>query len=49
MGQRAKNLKEAFDIARALVEKRELREHFESSNPRMAGGADVQALLIAHP
>jgi peptidase C13-like protein len=47
--RQTKNLKEAFDVARALVEKRELREHFEPSNPRMAGGANVQALLIAHP
>jgi hypothetical protein len=47
--RQTKNLKEAFDVAHTIVEKRELREHFESSNPRMAGGADVQALLIAHP
>ena len=47
--RRARNLQEAFVIARALVRKRELREHFEPSNPLMAGGANVQPLLIANP
>jgi hypothetical protein len=47
--RRAKSLKEAFAVARALVRKRELRERFEPSNPRMAGGANVQPLLIARP
>jgi hypothetical protein len=32
-----------------LHEVKELREHFEPSNPRMAGGANVQPLLIARP
>ncbi len=32
-----------------LVQKRDLREHIEPSNPRMAGGANVQPLLIARP
>ena len=45
----AKNLKDAFLVARALVRMRELREQFEPSNPRMAGGANVQPLLIARP
>ena len=45
----AANLEEAFSDARALVRKRELREHFEPSNPLMAGGANVQPLLVAHP
>ena len=45
----AKSLKDAFVVARALVQKRELREHFEPSNPLMAGGANVRPLLIAHP
>jgi len=35
-------------FARALVQKHELREHFEPSNPLMAGGANVQPLLNAH-
>jgi hypothetical protein len=47
--RQAKNLKDAFVVARALVQKRELREHFERSNPLMAGGANVRPLLIPHP
>jgi hypothetical protein len=47
--RQAKSLKDAFVAACALVRKRELREHFELSNPRMAGGANVQPLLIARP
>jgi Peptidase C13 family len=45
----AKSLRDAFVAARVVVQKRELREHFEPSNPLMAGGANVQPLLIAHP
>jgi hypothetical protein len=45
----AKSLNDAFVVARALVKKHELREHFEPSHPLMAGGANVQSLLIAHP
>ena len=47
--RQAKSLKDAFVVARAFVQKRELREHFEPSSPRMAGGANVQPLLIARP
>jgi hypothetical protein len=47
--RQAKSLKDAFALARALVRTRELREHFEPSHPLMAGGANVQPLLIAHP
>src|SRR5215216_941042 len=47
--RRARSLKEAFVVARALVRKRELREQFEPSNPLTAGGANVQPLLIASP
>ena len=47
--RQAKSLKDAFAVARALVLKRELREHFEPSDPRMAGGANVQPLLIVRP
>jgi hypothetical protein len=47
--RKAKSLEEAFVVARGLVLKRELREHFEPSNPQMAGGANVQPLLIARP
>ena len=42
----AASLKQAFVEARALVRRRELRQHFEPSNPLMAGGANVQPLLV---
>ena len=44
-----KNLNDAFAVARALVRKRELHERFTPSNPLMAGGANVQPLLVARP
>jgi hypothetical protein len=47
--RQAVSLKDAFLDARSLVRKRELREHFEPSNPLMAGGANVQPLLIERP
>jgi hypothetical protein len=47
--RQAESLQDAFVAARALVRKRELRERFEPSNPRMAGGANVLPLLIARP
>ena len=47
--RQAVSLKDAFIDARSLVRKRELREHFEPSNPLMAGGANVQPLLVARP
>ena len=47
--RKAASLKDAFLDARSLVRKRELREHFEPSNPLMAGGANVQPLLVARP
>jgi hypothetical protein len=46
--RQAKSLKDAFVLARGLVRKHELRDHFEPSHPLMAGGANVQPLLIAH-
>jgi hypothetical protein len=45
--RRAEGLTDAFATARALVRKRELREHFEPSNPQIAGGANMQPLLAA--
>ena len=45
----ATSLKDAFALARTQVRKRELREHFEPSNPQMAGGANVEPLLVARP
>src|SRR5215813_10808767 len=47
--RQANSLKDAFVIARALVQKRELQEQIEPSNPLMAGGANVQPLLMARP
>jgi hypothetical protein len=47
--RKAKSLQDAFAVARALVRNHELREHFEPSNPLMAGGANVQPFLVAHP
>jgi Peptidase C13 family len=47
--RKAASLKDAFLEARSLVRKRELREHFEPSNPLMAGGANVQSVLVARP
>jgi hypothetical protein len=45
--RKAKSVTDAFAVARALVLKRELRERFEPSNPQMAGGENVQPLLVA--
>jgi Peptidase C13 family len=47
--RQAKSLTDAFVVARSLVKKREVRERFEPSNPLMAGGENVQPLLIARP
>jgi hypothetical protein len=47
--RQAKSLSDAFFVARALVQKRELHEHIEPSNPLMAGGSNVLPLLIARP
>ena len=45
----ATSLKDAFMLARARVRTRELHEHFDPSNPQMAGGANVEPLLLARP
>jgi Peptidase C13 family len=45
--RKAESVTDAFATARELVLKRELRERFEPSNPQMAGGANVEPLLIA--
>jgi hypothetical protein len=47
--RRAKSLKDAFVLARALVLKRELRQGFEPSHPQMAGGGNLEPLLAARP
>ena len=45
--RRADNLQDAFARARTLVRERETREGFIPSNPQMAGGENVQPLLVA--
>ena len=47
--RRATTLKDAFVVARSLVLKRELRQGFYPSHPQMAGGANVEPLLVARP
>ena len=44
-----KTLKDAFLLARTLVSKREKREGFDPSHPQMAGGENVEPLLVARP
>ena len=45
----AVSLTDAFLNARSRVRKRELREHFEPSNPLMAGGENVLPMLAGRP
>ena len=45
--RRAKGLRDAFNIARSLVRKRELSEGFDPSNPQIAGGENIERLLTA--
>jgi Peptidase C13 family len=45
--RRAKGLRDAFNIARNLVRKRELSEGFDPSNPQIAGGQNIERLLTA--
>ena len=47
--RRAGSLKDAFVLARSLVEKREVGRGFEPSRPQMAGGGNVEPLLVARP
>ena len=46
---RADSLKEAFLLARSSLLKRELRQGFHSSHPQMAGGGNLETVLIARP
>ncbi len=39
-------VRDAFNTARTLILKRELHNGFEPSNPQMAGGANVEPLLV---
>jgi hypothetical protein len=47
--RRAETLKDAFTQAQALVSKRERRNGFDPSHPQMAGGENVEMLLVARP
>jgi hypothetical protein len=47
--RQAKSLKDAFLLARSIVLKRELRQGFDPSHPQMAGGGNVEPLLVARP
>jgi hypothetical protein len=47
--RRTTRLKDAFALARALVRQREARNGFVPSHPQMAGGDNVEPLLIARP
>jgi hypothetical protein len=41
------DLRRAFTLARDLISQRERRNGFEPSNPQLAGGANVEPLLVA--
>jgi hypothetical protein len=47
--RRADSLKEAFLLARSRLLKRELRQGFDSSHPQMAGGGNLETVLVARP
>jgi hypothetical protein len=47
--RQTKSLKDTFLLARALILKRELRQGFDPSHPQMAGGGNVEPLLVARP
>jgi hypothetical protein len=44
--RRTANLKDAFALARSVVRARERRNGFAASNPQMAGGQNVEPLLV---
>jgi tetratricopeptide (TPR) repeat protein len=43
--RRTSNLREAFALATSLIRKRELQNHYDPSNPQMAGGENIEHLL----
>jgi peptidase C13-like protein len=45
--RRATNLRDAFNQARGIVRQRELRNGFDPSNPQMAGGENIEPLLVS--
>ena len=47
--RRAPTIRQAFDQAKVIVRARELQQHFEPSNPQIAGGENTEPLLAARP
>ena len=45
--RRATNLRDAFNQAREIVRQREVRNGFDPSNPQMAGGENIEPLLVS--
>ena len=45
--RRAMTLKDAFNEARGIVRRRELRNGFDPSNPQMAGGESIEPALVS--
>jgi tetratricopeptide (TPR) repeat protein len=43
--RRTSNLREAFALANSLIRKRELQNHFDPSNPQIAGGENIEHIL----
>jgi tetratricopeptide (TPR) repeat protein len=43
--RRTSNLREAFALASPLIRKRELQNHYDPSNPQMAGGENIEHIL----
>jgi hypothetical protein len=44
--RQSKTLRDAFTTARSIILSREVRNGFEPSHPQMAGGANVEPLLV---
>jgi hypothetical protein len=44
--RQSKSLRDAFTTARSIILRREVRNGFEPSHPQMAGGANVEPLLV---
>jgi tetratricopeptide (TPR) repeat protein len=47
--RRTANLKDAFALASASIRKRELQNRLMPSNPQMAGGENIERLLMGEP
>jgi hypothetical protein len=44
--RQSKTLRDAFTTARSIILRREVRNGFEPSHPQMAGGANVEPMLV---